>query len=235
MSKYVSTGAQRNDFLFSSNGKKNLAYLLDDKLLMNNKKIIFYMPTYRYTPRGNRTEGNRNWMNIFGFSSFDMRNFIVFLEENDYYFIIKLHPAEEKKFIDKIPPNKNIIIITNEILGKKGLDLYEILNAANIIITDYSSVCFDTLLLDIPVVFTPIDIEEYQRDRGFLLEPYEKWTPGPKCLTQETLQEEIFKSLSDHSYFNKERKDLLKKIHKYVDGNSCKRTWKFIEQLSENI
>ena len=189
------------------------------------------MPTYRYTPRGDRSEGDRSWMNIFGFKDFDINDFVRFLEENNYILFVKLHPAEEKKFINEVPKNNNIRIITNMMLFEKGIDLYETLNSASILITDYSSVYFDILLLDIPIIFTPIDLEEYQRDRGFLLEPYEEWAPGPKCITQEALQENIIKSLSEQSYYSKERKMVLKKVHKYSDGNSCASTWSFIEEL----
>jgi len=185
-SKYIITGAQRNDLLFLTNGKKNLEYLFDEKL--EGKKLIFYMPTYRYTSRGNRIEGNRSWENIFGFENFNTKEFYKFLEENNILLIVKLHPAEEYKFMKYVPKNENIKVITNALLFNKGMDLYEILNGADILITDYSSVYFNTLLIDLPIIFTPVDLEDYKNKRGLLLEPYDDWTPGPKCTTQEDLQ-----------------------------------------------
>lgn len=229
LSKYVVTGAQRNDLLFITDGRKNLEVLFKENF--KDKKFIFYMPTYRYTPRGNKTEGNRKWKNIFDFPDFDMDSFVNFLEANDIIFIVKLHPAEEAVFAEKIPLGKNIRILTNILLEQNGMELYETLNAADVLITDYSSVYIDLLLLDIPAVFTPVDLMEYRRDRGILLEPYDEWTPGPKCMTQESVQDSILKTLSDTGYYRDERRKILYKTHKYIDGNSSRRTWDFIEKL----
>ncbi|WP_058485988.1 CDP-glycerol glycerophosphotransferase family protein [Defluviitalea phaphyphila] len=232
ISKFIITGAQRNDLLLQTDGRKNIENLFEEKFYDN--KFVFYMPTYRYTPRGDRKEGNRSWRNIFGFKEFSIDKFIDFLQKNNIIFFIKLHPAEEHKFIKELPQNENVKIITNKNLYEKGMDLYEVLNAANLLITDYSSVYFDTLLLNMPVIFTPVDLQEYQKSRGFILEPYEDWTPGPKCITQENLENEIIKLLSDANYYKNERIKILKKTHKYLDGNSCDRTWKFIEEVLKN-
>ncbi|SHH27377.1 CDP-glycerol glycerophosphotransferase, TagB/SpsB family [Thermosyntropha lipolytica DSM 11003] len=225
-SKYVITGAQRNDFLFYTKGKKNLEFIYSESY--DGKNIIFYMPTYRYN--GNRLEGNKKWVNLFDFKRFNINEFSNFLEDNNCLLFVKLHPAEERYFINNIQQNKNIKLLTNELLFKHGIDLYEIINAANILITDYSSVFFDVLLLDIPVIFTPTDIEKYKHDRGFLL-PYEEWTPGPKCYDQKHLQEEIERFLKCKEYYKEKRKDILKNVHLYIDGNSCNRTWDFIEKI----
>ena len=233
LSKYIITGAQRNDLLYCTDGRKNIEYLFEEDF--NSKKFIFYIPTYRYTPRGDRHEGNRSWGNIFGFEGFDTNGFIEFLEKNNFMLFVKLHPAEENKFLNKIPRNKNVRMITNELLSKKGIDLYEVLNSANILITDYSSVYFDTLLLDIPIIFTPIDLDEYKKDRGMLLEPYEHWTPGPKCITQESLQREINEILLHPNSYREERKEILNKTHKYFNCNSCARTWDFIDEILEEV
>lgn len=226
--KYIITGAQRNDFLFYVDGRKNLGKILGEDY--QDKNIIFYMPTYRYTVRGNRLEGNRAWNNLFDFSNFDIDEFCDFLEDNDCILFVKLHPSEERYFTNKVPLTKNIKLITNDLLASNSMDLYEVLNAVDILITDYSSVYFDLLLLDIPVIFTPVDYEKYEQDRGFLLS-YEEWTPGPKCTSQEQLQREILMFIKDKSYYRTERKNILTKTHTYLDGNSCNRTWEFIESI----
>ena len=47
------------------------------------------------------------------------------------------------------------------------MEFYETLNAADLLITDYSSVYFDYLLLDRPLIFVPVDLEEYIETRGY--------------------------------------------------------------------
>jgi len=92
---------------------------------------------------------------------------------------------------------------------------------------------FDFLLLNKPIIFIPTDIEEYRKKRGFLLEPYDMWTPGPKVYTQKELQNEILKSLNDPSYYAEERERLKNIVHYYQDANSSKRVWEFINSLIE--
>ena len=48
--KYVVTGMPRNDFLFNSDGRKKLTSLCRQDF--REKKILFYMPTFRKTPFG---------------------------------------------------------------------------------------------------------------------------------------------------------------------------------------
>lgn len=188
------------------------------------------MPTFRSTAYG-RNDGKQIWgYNIFGMKQFNDAKFDKFLEENNIILILKIHPNEEFKIIKKLNNTKNIMLLRGDMLEKNEIDLYEILNAADLLITDYSSVYFDYLLLDRPIIFTPIDFKEYSETRGFILEPYEKWTPGAKVLTQETLEREIIKSLKDNSYYKLERENIRNIIHRYIDGESSKRIWDIIDK-----
>ncbi len=90
------------------------------------------------------------------------------------------------------------------------------------------------LLLDKPIIFTPTDLEQYGENRGFLLEPYELWTPGPKVLDQMSLQYEMNKSLNDIRYYKKERKWLKDIAHYYQDNNSSYRVWSIIDKIMKN-
>lgn len=227
--KYIITGAPRNDLLYISDGRSKLENLLKRKLC--GKKVIFYMPTYRYTTRGNRVDGGRKWDNIFDIDGLDEKRLNTFLEQNNLFLILKIHPAEEVMVREYIKENSNIHLISSFDLENNDIDLYEILNSADLLITDYSSVYFDYLLLDRPIIFVPNDLEYYNSTRGFLLEPYEKWTPGPKVFNQESLENEILTSLNDNSYYKKQREEILNLVHKNSDGNSSVRVWKFIDKL----
>jgi CDP-glycerol glycerophosphotransferase (TagB/SpsB family) len=103
----------------------------------------------------------------------------------------------------------------------------------DLLITDYSSIYFDYLLLNRPIIFTPTDLEEYRETRGFLLEPYDFWTPGPKVTSQKALQHEILKSLCDIKYFQSERETILSIIHQYRDNKSSERLWNMIDRILE--
>lgn len=54
--------------------------------------------------------------------------------------------------------------------------------------TDYSSLYFDFLLWNRPILFFPYDLEYYRNeDRGLIFD-YEEFTPGPKAYGIEDLQ-----------------------------------------------
>lgn len=50
--------------------------------------------------------------------------------------------------------------------------------AADMLISDYSSVIFEYSLLSRPMIFFAYDLEEYDRDRSFY-NKYEDFVPGP--------------------------------------------------------
>ncbi|MDK2811634.1 MAG: CDP-glycerol glycerophosphotransferase [Petroclostridium sp.] len=228
--QYHITGYPRNDYLFNENGKRNLECFIKTQF---KAKIILYMPTYKDIITGFE-EGERD--NFFGFEKFDFKKFNSFLKNNNILFILKLHPNEEKIFSEIYSKfiNEHIFLLKSEELEKNEMDLYKIINAVDLLITDYSSVYFDYLLIDKPVVFTPTDLDLYRKQRGLLLEPYDFWTPGPKCLDQDTLQSEIIYSLENLNYYKSERETIKNLIHKHQDGNSTKRVIELIMNIMEN-
>lgn len=225
--KYVITGYPRNDYLFHENGIENLNNLLDMQI---EGKIVLFIPTYR----NGRTHEDIN--NIFNFPYFDADKFNNFLEKNDITLLLKLHPNEEHLILSKYDDfvNSRIILISGDNLEGKEMDLYKVINAVDLLITDYSSIYFDYLLLDRPVIFAPMDLQNYRENRGLLLEPYEFWTPGYKCLNQEDLQEKILLELNNPDYFREQRKIIRDIFHKYQDGNSTERVMGLINDIMKS-
>lgn len=223
---FVITGAPRNDLLFLANSRELLLKILNkhDK----GQKFIFYMPTFRSTTQKNRSNYTTN---LFGFTSFELHTFNDFLQQNNYELIVKPHPLYGDDYHELLEGYSHMSLFPDEQLLTYHVDLYEVLGATDLLITDYSSIYFDYLLLDKPVIFTPTDLEEYKQDRGLLLTPYEDWTPGPIVFSQTDLEREILKSSMDTTYYAKERIQITDKIHTYQDGNSSERIWNFISSL----
>ena len=218
-SKYVVTGVPRNDLLLKNNSKAEFFELIGKKA--SNKKIIFYMPTFRETLYGQKN-GIKEQFNILDIKDFNNEKFDTYLGKQNLVLIIKFHPLHVDQATDCIKNArlKNIYALEDTKLMEANLDLYEVINAADLLITDYSSIYFDYLLLDRPIIFTPLDLEEYEKDRGFLVEPYDFWAPGPKCYNLEQLTEEITKCLNDDNYYKKEREAICNIVHHYKDANS---------------
>ena len=228
--KYIISGAPRNDLLLISDGKKNLKTIFGEQV--SNSKIIWFAPTFR--DYFGQSQGNKSFENLFGFKDFDLNKFDSFLEKKNCKIILKPHPQEEALLIKyfKDYQVKNVLILKSLNLEKLDIDFYEVLNSGDMLITDYSSLFYDFLLLKKPILFTPIDIEKYEEDRGFLMESYLNYVPGPVIFDQNKLMYEISKNLVDKEDDFKDKRDwMLKFYHRYTDSNSGIRIYDFIKKF----
>lgn len=220
------TGAPRNDALIHSNGRENLEMIKPE---VKNKKVIFYMPTFRQTIFG-QVNGKQDGY-LFNYENIEELN--KYLGDNNIVLVSKMHPYEEADYERFFEDNAfdNMILLKESELGRYNLDLYEVLNGSDILITDYSSVNFDYLLLNKPMIFLNRDLEDYMETRGLLLEPYDYWTAGEKCKSVDELIKEIQK-LSENKDMNIEKRKIIKNImHKYDDGEFCRRNEELIDKM----
>ena len=165
--------------------------------------------------------------NLFNFSDVNYQQLDYFLKENNYLLVVKYHQNEMNKLQLDTENMDNILDLSNELLKNKGLDLYEVLPYTDLLITDYSSVYFDYLLLDKPMLFAPTDLEKYLGDRGFLLEPYEEWTPGEKIYNQSQLESSIISAFSEDLY-KKNRERLANIVFNKTQQSGYNNTQKLI-------
>ncbi|WP_178023370.1 CDP-glycerol glycerophosphotransferase family protein [uncultured Paenibacillus sp.] len=229
--QYRVTGVPRNDALLSRESKDRLQELLP-QLDIRNESVVFFMPTFRksiITP--NKMEGSKNFNNIFGLLKFEREKLLTFLEHNQISLVVKLHPFEESFFADELKALKSsrIFILNDAMLSHASMDLYDVLGAADMLITDYSSVYIDYLLLDRPILFLPTDLEAYKGNRGLLFEPYDFWTPGPKVYTQEEMQDAIHQFLLGQDVYAEQRRTILHLCHSFHDNKSSERIWRLID------
>lgn len=177
--------------------RKRIAEFLEDSSDSQNKMMIFYMPTFRQSE-------------ILFFDNFDKDDFQIFLKENNILFCVKLHPKSKlnKEFEDI--QNKNIMVIN------KDADPYVFLKMADVLITDYSSIYFDYLLLDRPTIFFAYDLKEYLSDSREMYFDYDKFTPGEKVWDYQGLKNSIVKIIENNGDYQNRYSDFRKKIRKKV-------------------
>lgn len=166
-------GYPRNE-LFLNNSNYNIVSneekLLIDKICNYGKKIILYLPTFRQSET-----------KIFDIITMDVFN--DFLIKHDMLFCIKPH---HKSFLNQNIGEKtwsNILKIDSIV------DPYPLLNITDVLVTDYSSIYFDFLLRDKPIVFFDYDREEYICNSRELYFDYDSYTPGPKAKNMFDLME----------------------------------------------
>ena len=152
-------------------------------------KVILYAPTFR-------SDGP---VRLFPFDDFDSAALETFLEREGILLCVRMHPAEETA--EPLPPTSHLRYLNEEKLE----DICEGLAAFDLLITDYSSIYIDYLLLDRPMIFLPYDLESYRASHGFSF-PYEKVTPGEKPATMAAFFEALTRRQSEDPYAARRRK-----------------------------
>lgn len=213
------TGQPRNDLMFECrNGLLKLNINRE-----NYKNVFIWMPTYRNSKFGDiRSEGCVSDSGLPVLSKEDLKGLSEFMDKTSNFMIIKLH-SMDKTDINSFGKYKNIKVINNDILLKCNIDLYNLLNEVDVLLTDYSSIYFDFLLLDKPIGFLFNDSEEYETERGFLFEPLEDWMPGEKIGNIDQLKKFILNCNNNIDQYRKQRNLVNDKTNKYNDNLSSKR------------
>jgi CDP-ribitol ribitolphosphotransferase / teichoic acid ribitol-phosphate polymerase len=105
--------------------------------------------------------------------------------EKDAVCIIRLHPFVQDR--PAIPPAFADRIIDG---ATSSIDINDVLFAADLLVTDYSSVVFEFSTRDKPMLFFAFDLEEYIATRDFYVD-YEAFVPGRIVRTFEDLLDAI--------------------------------------------
>lgn len=173
-SHVVMCGQPRNDYFYNAD---------NDGIFRSDypgRYIITYMPTHRKEGRAKMDIGK----------IMDLDKLNKLLKESNALFVIKKHYYHAKE--PKVTGYSNIIDITDQ-----PVDAQDMMLSTDLLITDYSSVYIDYLLLNRPMIFYSYDISDYlKNDRGMYFE-YEKVTPGPVAEDFDSLYESIRKILID--------------------------------------
>lgn len=204
--KHLDFGYPRNDLLLKEHDKLDLLFVdLEIYNLAKENKVIVYMPTHR---ESEPSFGNKSVKEL----PLDLEKLNDFMKEQNTFFILKLHP-----FVSKLYENEDF---SNIVFYESQSDIYPVLKYTDILITDYSSVYFDFLLVDKPIVFFDYDYEEYSSNMNGFVYDYEENAPGEKVKTQDDLEKSIENILNDKDLFKKQRMDILNKFFTFKDYKS---------------
>lgn len=136
------------------------------------KIVFFYAPTWR--------DGGYNF---FDFAGIDFSKLHTTLINCNAVLIIKLH-AITKINLGVLP--STVILADNQV------EINALLKRSDCLISDYSSIFFDYLVLDKPILFFPFDKDRYLKDRELYFE-YEKYLPGCICNDFDSLIDAMIK------------------------------------------
>ncbi|MEA2030717.1 MAG: CDP-glycerol glycerophosphotransferase family protein [candidate division Zixibacteria bacterium] len=207
-------GQARNDslcngFEFDRNLFPEIQWLED--IASEVDTIISWLPTHR------RMSG-RSTYELLDSYSFDADQLEAALEKHNALLIVKIHFLDKKGLRGRFDRCKHIIVSPFD-------DPYPLLRYTDLLITDYSSIYFDYLLLNRPIIFTPFDLEEYIRDDARLYYDYNDVTPGNKCYNWNDVLDALDRNLNlriseEIDPYAEHRREVCKRFNDYTADNS---------------
>jgi CDP-glycerol glycerophosphotransferase (TagB/SpsB family) len=212
----IETGYPRNDIIFYDMEEilKEQLYLLntDSEIIQRSLeykkkglKLILYAPTFRDSGGDPIHDG-----------ALDLKRLNEFSKDNNLLFIFKFHPDPHFNYPD--------IACSNILRYNPGLDIYPLFCVIDLLITDYSAIYTDFLLTNKPIIFFPYDMGKYIKSDRALQFDYDSMTPGPKCRSQNELQEEIERTIiQGNDIYARKRQEVLNKTFRYCDSFSSER------------
>ena len=211
LSHFFITGYPRNDAFYS---KPRNDYFEELKTRWMGSKLIIYMPTHRN----------------FGKEKIKTDDFLYvdkILRDNNIVMVYKPHYHELKDVIHLEKEFSNIILAKDQAIWG---DPYSYLHYFDLLISDYSSIIYDFLCADKPIVLYTYDLEHYRNaDAGFY-DTFENVPVGPFCFTWDETLKEVISLLSSDTWRDK-RKKCKDLFLSYDDGNSSRRVFEMSKDI----
>lgn len=193
-------GMPRNDALFNDEEMRKERWIEG----LNGKFIITYMPTHRKYGKGALAPvpfANRQ----------DIQDW---LRQNNCVLLMKQHP-------NMIPKNKethDTDVIKD--ITKLALDPQVIIYHSDVLVSDYSSVWLDYLLLRRPLITYLYD--DFEKNDAGLNIDIKKDSPGHLCFDEDNLFVTLKKIKSNYDEM-RPSEEIIEKFYLDADGNSSKR------------
>ena len=200
------TGLPRNDSLIQEadslpNDLLKQSEWIQEKV--GDKKMVLYMPTWRKTSSNDI------------FSKDESTKLNQSLKDNNAVLVVKNHPNTKPFNFREL----DAIDISNSPCNEVSV----LLRNADILVTDYSSVWVDYLLLDRPIVSYCYDFDAYRKDPGFIYD-YENIFPEKLNLTFDAFLLNLEKSL-EKSIISDKQNRLKQLFHENPDGKNSERIY----------
>jgi CDP-glycerol glycerophosphotransferase len=193
--KIIENGHPRIDLSFMTEiEKKGLRNKLN---IPDGKKVILYAPTYRGELDDLKAE-----------------------EEQVKEILEELHAKHGSKYavLYKGHYFDNLFFQLTGVHSISGQqDTNELLGIVDVLVTDYSSIAFDFIPLERPIIYFSYDLDSYIRDRGLYFDLKEM--PGSHCQSVASVLEEVEKIDQHMPRFGSVYKEAREKYCRYDDGS----------------
>ncbi len=154
------------------------------------RKVVFYMPTFR--------DGTHNPLNDSGIVFSELNDF---LKKNNSHIFIKFHHENEA-----YGKYENIHFV------ESATDPYPLLKHTDVLITDYSSISFDFLFTNKPILFFAYDLEAYKNSMREMYFDYDSMIAGEKVTTFDALLSSLENTLKGGDEYRDRRQGIMNKV-----------------------
>ena len=221
---FIESGYPRNDIFQQGVIDKRQLVLVNKPiyqwLQQRSKPLIIYMPTWRGYP--------------FDTNPINLDDLEQFANEENLTIVIKMHPfIRPETFFDSLESEKytfNSNYKHNIIFYPSTDDIYPLLSQSDLLITDYSSVYFDYLLLNKPILFFTYDLQLYKTYHGDFMLDFSIYTPGDKVDDYAALKQGIIANLKDDKW-QSQRQLLRDKLFDTSIENSSQQLGKAVKSF----
>lgn len=214
--RIVETGYPRNDvFLATPPARGNMVWINTDEQALERIRrarssgwtVCLYAPTFR-----------QQLSDPFSTKSLDLVRLERFAADNGLLVVIKLHPVMSERY------EMNSLEHVTEY--DAASDVYPALPMIDLLVTDYSSIYFDYLLLDRPIIFFVYDLDSYVSGDRALLFDFDQMAPGERCSTQDELERTIVKlSINSRDDYAEHRRTVRELVFDHRDCYASQRLW----------
>lgn len=206
------TGSPRCDVLVSGREQK-YKEIRERYHIPGDAKIVMFAPTFR----GGSQRGKRQV--YVEEPTLDFASLTEALRKRfggEWYVMLRLHPQLAAQ-LEGVPLKNRVEHMVDV---SQADDMNEVLAAADVFITDYSSSAFDAINMYLPVFLYADDLKEYVEERGELMWDMHK-LPFPVAESNERLREDIL-GFSEEAY-RKGIGDFLEEHGVLEDGHASER------------
>lgn len=215
MNQIMETGTPRNDVFFL---KEEDPFNTRLRNQFSDCKLVYYLPTFR---------DNSTIKSMFSLLDYDKAELEKFLTLQNIVLVNKGH------YVDNSPVKDMVVEADSRIINLRDEEVSDVnfmLKDADALVTDYSSVYYDFLLVERPIIFAAFDLNEYLKGSRELYYEYTDAIAGPLVENWQNFYEAL-ENLNTLSTYKNLLHEKNKFFNKYRDNQNCERVYETIIKL----
>lgn len=200
------TGLPRNSLILEDEDRLPADYRrhlhdLDERL--DGRRLVVYAPTWRESTD-----------DLYSFSRDEVDALEGVFSRHDAVLGVRGHPKVREAEAYSARSGSDAVFSVDDLPDPNVL-----LRRTDVLVTDYSSIYIDFLLLDRPVLHFAYDLEAYRSERGFLYEPEDAFA-GPCPKTFDELLEHLDETLANPDAHADQREQARSLFHEHPDDSA---------------